>query len=382
MNRWARRSHRRFTGRWAVRQSILLVALGCSALLAPPAQADPGCQDGVLIVWARGSSQNFTDHAQEFNAFKDQVGAALGSTPHADVQLGNVDGDGVLEANEYPAVGGAQYIVPGYFNSERTGRNELIEYLNRRAANCPREAYVLGGYSQGADVMGDAVLLEGYGDINDQTRQHIAVVALYGDPSHYAGRGLLTPRPLPDWLTSTNRIGSWCDVNDSVCRAMDINLPWTWAGNSHGWIYAQRYIPDTAGWIATKATAKVAQLGSSNPVPAPPARAPVFTPPPPTIAPPTARTYREQMGSWGAGSFANYHNASGIGPRVAPGQWVDVACKVHDPFIQSVNPDGYWYRLASNPWNSQYYTPANTFLNGDPIAGPFKYPTDWNVPDC
>jgi hypothetical protein len=88
------------------------------------------------------------------------------------------------------------------------------------------------------------------------------------------------------------------------------------------------------------------------------------------------------MGRWGANSFTNYHNASGLGPRVEPARWVDVGCKVHDPFIQSVNPDGYWYRLTSAPWNGAYYTPANTFLNGDPIDGPFKYATDWSVPDC
>jgi len=190
--------------------------------LAPAAQADPGCQKGVLIVWARGSDQNFTDRAQEFNAFKDKVGAALGSTAHAEVQLGNIDGDGMLESNEYPATGGLASIGPSYFNSRRTGRNELIEYLNRRSGACPREVFVIGGFSQGADVVGDAVLLEGYGDINDQARAHVGVVAMYGDPSHYAGRGLLSPRPLPIWLTSDSRIGSWCDVNDMYCRAKDV----------------------------------------------------------------------------------------------------------------------------------------------------------------
>lgn len=247
----------RFTGLWCG-----LLAVASSGALPASARADPGCQSGVLIVWARGSEQNFTDRAQEFNAFKDRVGAALGTTPRADVQLGNIDGDGVLEANEYPAVGGLKSIGPRYFESQRIGRNELIEYLNRRASTCPREAYVLGGFSQGADVVGDAVLLEGWGDVNDYTRSRVAVVALYGDPSHYAGRGVLPPRPLPAWLTSSGRIGSWCDANDIYCRAKDFNFPW---GNSHGWIYAQRYIPDTAGWIAAKAVAKLAELNAGAP---------------------------------------------------------------------------------------------------------------------
>lgn len=244
---------------YAVACSLAVVSSGA---LTASARADPGCQTGVLLLWARGSDQNFSDRAQEFNAFKARVGSALGTTPRADVQLGNIDGDGVLEANEYPAVGGLKSIGPRYFESQRIGRNELIEYLNRRASTCRREAYVLGGFSQGADVVGDAVLLEGWGDINDYTRSRLAVVALYGDPSHYEGRGILPPRPLPTWLTSSGRIGSWCDVNDIYCRAKDFNFPW---GNSHGWIYAQRYIPDTAGWIAAKAVAKLAEITASAP---------------------------------------------------------------------------------------------------------------------
>ncbi len=239
-------------------------ALAAAWLGSAPAsaQADPGCQAGVLIVWARGSDQNFTDRAQEFNAFKDRIGAALGATPHAAVQLGNIDGDGILEKNEYPAAGGLSSIGPKYFASRATGRSELIEYLNRRASNCPRETFVIGGFSQGADVVGDAVLLEGYGDINDGARGRVAVVAMYGDPSHYAGRGILPPRALPGWLTSSGRIGSWCDVNDMYCRAKDFNFPW---GNSHGWVYAQRYIPDTAAWIAQKAETKLVELGPVAP---------------------------------------------------------------------------------------------------------------------
>lgn len=235
---------RRTLGLWS------FVAIATAVALPPAAYAEPSCQRGVLTVWARGSSQNFTDKAQEFNAFKRDVGAALGTTGHAFVQLGNIDGDGVLENGEYPAVGGLGNITPGYFSSRGTGRSELIAFLNRRAGLCPGETYILGGFSQGADVVGDAVLLEGYGDINDYTRRRIGTVALYGDPSHYAGRGVLPARPLPSWLTTAGRIGSWCDVNDMYCRARDFNFPW---GNSHGWIYAQRYIPDTAGWIAERA---------------------------------------------------------------------------------------------------------------------------------
>ena len=62
--------------------------------------------------------------------------------------------------------------------------------------------------------------------------------------------------------------------------------------------------------------------------------------------------------------------------------WVNVSCKVYDPYIASVNPDGYWYRIASSPWNNELLSPANTFMNGDPWGGPYTHNTDFKVPDC
>jgi hypothetical protein len=97
---------------------------------------------------------------------------------------------------------------------------------------------------------------------------------------------------------------------------------------------------------------------------------------------PTPRTYPEKQGRFGVDTFLNYSNASGKGPRIAPKQVVEVSCKVYAPSIQSVQPDGYWYRIASAPWNNQYYAPANTFYNGDPEEGPYTHNTDFAVPDC
>ena len=96
--------------------------------------------------------------------------------------------------------------------------------------------------------------------------------------------------------------------------------------------------------------------------------------------PPT--TYTELEGHLGTNTFTDPANASGEGARISAGETVQVACKVYDPEIHSVNPDGYWYQLASAPWNGAYYAPANTFMNGDPWNGPYTHNTDFNVPDC
>lgn len=71
-----------------------------------------------------------------------------------------------------------------------------------------------------------------------------------------------------------------------------------------------------------------------------------------------------------------------MGVKIAAAAYVQVSCKVYDPTIASVNPDGYWYRIATSPWNNAYYAAANTFMNGDPWNGPYNHPTDWNVPNC
>lgn len=98
---------------------------------------------------------------------------------------------------------------------------------------------------------------------------------------------------------------------------------------------------------------------------------------------PPAQVWPEQQGTRGANSFSNPHNASGQGPAVGSYAWVDVSCKVYAPEIQSVNPDGYWYRIHSAPWNDSYYIAANTFWNGDvPGQRPYTHNTDWSVRDC
>lgn len=115
---------------------------------------------------------------------------------------------------------------------------------------------------------------------------------------------------------------------------------------------------------------------SPNPTPTP------IPNPTPTPNPPPQTWSEQETPNHPVNTFTDYHNASGMGPPIVAGQWVQVSCKVHDPTIASVNPDGYWYRIASAPWGNSYYSPANTFMNGDPYGGPYTHNTDFSVPDC
>jgi surface antigen len=129
-------------------------------------------------------------------------------------------------------------------------------------------------------------------------------------------------------------------------------------------------------------------------VPPPTTTTPTTTTPPQTTSstttttqvppqqPPPPPTWDEQQGHLGVNTFTNPYNASGMGPRIGAGAVVAVSCKLYAPQIQSVNPDGYWYRIHSGPWNDAYYSPANTFMNGDPWNGPYTHNTDYNVRDC
>jgi len=95
-----------------------------------------------------------------------------------------------------------------------------------------------------------------------------------------------------------------------------------------------------------------------------------------------ANVTEQQANANGADTFSDYHNASGPGQHIARDVSVEVSCKVLDTTIASVSPDGYWYRLASPPWNDGFYAAANTFYNGDPHDGPYTHNTDTSVPDC
>ena len=128
--------------------------------------------------------------------------------------------------------------------------------------------------------------------------------------------------------------------------------------------YRRISIDNTTGGLGTTQTGSPTQTGTQT------------QPPPPVTFP------EQEDPRFPSNTFTDYHNAAGKGTPVAPGQIVQVSCKIYDPTIASVYPDGYWYRIASSPWNNAYYAPANNFLNGDPYGGPYTHNTDPTVPNC
>jgi hypothetical protein len=95
------------------------------------------------------------------------------------------------------------------------------------------------------------------------------------------------------------------------------------------------------------------------------------------------KTFPEQAGGGSEKhTFRDPRSFAGLGPSVQPGQRVEVVCRFLDPNAPvSVKP-GWWYLIDSPPWNRQYYTVANSYLNGDPPQGPYINAVDKGVPEC
>jgi len=86
------------------------------------------------------------------------------------------------------------------------------------------------------------------------------------------------------------------------------------------------------------------------------------------LAPPEAismgPTTAERAYKSGVPTFAEYSNKSEPGAIIRFEQEVEVSCKVYDPSLPSIDLGGYWYRIASAPWDNSYYAPAGLFWNG------------------
>lgn len=81
-------------------------------------------------------------------------------------------------------------------------------------------------------------------------------------------------------------------------------------------------------------------------------------------------------------TFQDPYALTGLGPPVQPGQQIEVVCRFHDAkAVPSIQP-GWWYLIASPPWNRQYYTPANSYFNGDSPEGFHITKVDSGVPVC
>jgi cutinase len=213
----------------------LLGAAGLVAL-APTASAD-ACSD-VQVVFARGTAEP---------AGVGVVGQAFVNALQNDLKGKSV---GVYAVN-YPA---------SYdFLKATEGAADASAYVQNIAASCPDTSIVLGGYSQGAAVIDAITAPPGslFGLANPMPADiadHIAAVAVFGNPSNRIGQPLTTLSPLYG-----SKAIDLCNGADPVCSSGEDR-------SAHS-LYVQAGLADQAADFAAArvkapAGASVTQLAS------------------------------------------------------------------------------------------------------------------------
>ncbi|UEA35669.1 cutinase family protein [Mycobacterium avium subsp. avium] len=157
----------------------------------PVAAADP-CSD-VSVVFARGTHQE-PGLGNIGQAFVDSLTSQLGGR--------SVD----VYAVNYPA-------NDDYHNSANAGADDASAHVQDTVAACPNSRIVLGGYSQGSTVIDLAT-----NAMPPSVADHVAAVALFGEPSSGFSTMLWGGQPLPtiNPLYGGKTI-SLCAPDDPIC---------------------------------------------------------------------------------------------------------------------------------------------------------------------
>jgi cutinase len=166
-------------------------ALLSAPIFTPAASADP-CSD-IAVVFARGTHQE-PGLGNIGQAFVDSLTSQVGGR--------SVD----VYAVNYPA-------NDDYHNSAYAGANDASAHIQGTVANCPNTKIVLGGYSQGSTVIDLATT-----QMPPPVADHVAAVALFGEPSSGFSTMLWGGQPLPTINpVYAGKTLSLCAADDPIC---------------------------------------------------------------------------------------------------------------------------------------------------------------------
>jgi len=220
--------------RIATALSSFALALLVCAVSGLTSNADAACPP-YEVIGARGSGQDQTakekkddeNMGPEIHDFYLSLRALVGS--------GVVKGYGV----QYPAVGAKSlagaaaflHLGGSYTDSVREGAKDVkLRVQIRRSSGCGSTRFILAGYSQGAQVMGDVLR-------DADIRKSVAAVALFGDPyfnaDSWSARGSYDPSlygifgPRPEWPTDLyEHTFSYCHWHDVICNMSSRHHIW------------------------------------------------------------------------------------------------------------------------------------------------------------
>lgn len=233
---------------------FLLALISCLGFFNKQTEAlsvDVVCGD-VGVIFARGSGEKLND--AEYARLKDQLSARLGTGVKTNIyELGAESYGG----KKYPAVDVGKWWENGnaigaslsaglgndYGKSVTSGVVELQSYLNQRFVNCPNEQIVLGGYSQGAQVIGQTLPL-----LSTNIQDKINFVALFGDPKLYLpeGEGAYPQACLGGGFSSWRRVIGDCHADNGALGARKPFLPESMVNKTGLWCNAHDFICGTS----------------------------------------------------------------------------------------------------------------------------------------
>lgn len=242
-------------GRGVVAAAVAAV-VAATVLPGPSVQAGmvsnqraDACSD-VQLVFARGSGQGLND--KQFVRFRDQLVERLdGSGATIDVhELGSGG-----YSHQYPAVPVANVwdgnalggkvtggMAGDYGNSVWEGVFEYTELMVDLYQRCPTTKVVAAGFSQGAQVVGQAYSAWGSDPAANNIRSMVAFNALFGDPKLYLpeGEGLdfwkfEPPACRGEDHSPWRRVIAECTVDDGSLGARKPYLPAGWEQRTGLW---------------------------------------------------------------------------------------------------------------------------------------------------
>ena len=165
-------------GRVSVLLTAALLATGGAVIAAGPAAAAAACAD-VDVVVARGTGE------------PGRLGLIVGDPVFAAIQRRASGTTLTSHAVDYPAS-----VSP---TSPTAGNRALVSHVSGQAQSCPDQRFVLVGYSQGANVVGNSLGISSAGasvggpvvaTIPAAVQPRVAAVMVFGYPLRKLGRGI------------------------------------------------------------------------------------------------------------------------------------------------------------------------------------------------
>ena len=244
-----------------IKQKLLIYMVSAVTVIASVLVFDAGVMakkvdDECMLVTAifvRGSGQEL--NAKEAQTFRRQLQNRVGKDKLNFYELGSESYGG----NQYPAVDvsnvwngnaiGAK-ISGGmgntYGKSVKEGVAELQAYLDARHRKCPNEFFILGGVSQGAQVVGQALP-----SISSGVKNKIVFNMLFGDPKLYLpeGEGIFPPACRNEKLSAYRREIANCHVDNGALGARKPFLPSEDNSKTGLWCLANDYVCGSSKFV-------------------------------------------------------------------------------------------------------------------------------------